>query len=428
MNNQSIESLKIKYFRSIKEAEIDFHPGLNVVVGANDAGKSNILRAINLVAQNQPSTDNYIFDPLLLGLRSPKKHGGDCDIQLTTGGRTVGRLRNAVWNKKDERWKAGTENLYTLSGESEPFRSFGRGKVPEIIQQHLNINPVNIAFQLDGPFLLGKTASDVAKYYNSLVNLEVIDKTIANIASTLRKEKGDLKVEEALVEKKTEELKAYDWLKDAENSLVKLEKLNNYLKHISTEWSALAGWIQQLKELQSLDQVLSEITIHKKAVNNLVIKNEEIWELAKRHTELFELTKKLKSLNKENEKLKEIVKYNDKTNTLIKQSNEIDKLIENETELTDYIQKLKDIKEVERQYANVIKHHDEAAKLLVLGGSIEELISKHDLLYDLLEKRLKLDAKQTKIDYELTSLKIEYDELMKDGCPLCERSCDCGKI
>ena len=414
MGNQSIKSLKIRNFRSYKSADIKFHPGLNVITGANDSGKSNLLRVINLIVQNQPSSDDYISD-----------HGGDMDLQMEVGGRTVGRFRNSVWNKKEGKYKAGTENLYTLSGEPEPFRSFGRGNVPEIISQHLNISPVNIAFQLDGPFLLGKSPAEVARYYNSLVNLEVIDKAISNIASTLRKEKGDLKVEQALVEKKAEELKKYDWLKNAEEELTKLEKLNNYLKHLNTEWSALAGWIKQLKELQELDAKLSEITKHKKAVDTLVIKNEEILSLTKDYNELHNLIDTLHSFKKKNERLKEIIQHKGRVNKLIEQSNEIDELINQEEILEKYIQELKELKEAEKQYTDIIKHRDKAAKQTILSGLIDELISKHDLLYDLLEKRLKLDAKYKKIGEELARLKAEYNELMKDGCPLCERSCDC---
>lgn len=44
-----IQRLKIKNFRSIKNQEIDFRKDINILVGANDAGKSNIFEAINLL-------------------------------------------------------------------------------------------------------------------------------------------------------------------------------------------------------------------------------------------------------------------------------------------------------------------------------------------------------------------------------------------
>lgn len=41
-----LSTVEIKNFRSIKKIEVDFQPGLNVVVGRNNTGKTNLLRAI----------------------------------------------------------------------------------------------------------------------------------------------------------------------------------------------------------------------------------------------------------------------------------------------------------------------------------------------------------------------------------------------
>lgn len=424
MNNQALESIDIKYFRSFKDVHIDFHPGVNCITGANDQGKSNILRAINLVVQNQPNSADYIFDPLLLGLKPPKKHGGDLDIQLTIGGRTISRFRNAVWNKKEERFKAGTENLYILSGEKEPFRSFGRGKVPDIIKQHLNMSAINIAYQLDGPFLLGKSPPDVARYYNSLVNLDVIDSTISNIASTLRKEKADLKVEEALVEKKTEGLKDFDWLFNAEKDLIKVEKINNYLKHLNSDWSELCEWIENLKKLEIQDQELSEITKYKDTVDRLGAKSIEITVLNARWVELTKSIDSLKSLIEEDKKLKEIIKHKDKVDSLIKQANEIDENIAKENELQGYIEKLEKYQKDEKQYKSIVKYRDKAIKLLALDVQIERSLSDYNLLQEFIERRLKLDLEQNSLKDKIERLKTEFAELMPETCPFFDLPCD----
>lgn len=43
-----IKQIKIKNFRSIEHLELTFNPRMNIFVGLNDAGKSNILKALNL--------------------------------------------------------------------------------------------------------------------------------------------------------------------------------------------------------------------------------------------------------------------------------------------------------------------------------------------------------------------------------------------
>lgn len=44
-----ISKIKIKGFRNFKENEILFKDGINVIIGHNNAGKSNVLKAISLV-------------------------------------------------------------------------------------------------------------------------------------------------------------------------------------------------------------------------------------------------------------------------------------------------------------------------------------------------------------------------------------------
>mgnify|MGYP000252550019 FL=1 len=44
-----IKEIKISNFRNFKEASVPFHEGVNVIIGHNNTGKSNLLRAMGLV-------------------------------------------------------------------------------------------------------------------------------------------------------------------------------------------------------------------------------------------------------------------------------------------------------------------------------------------------------------------------------------------
>jgi hypothetical protein len=56
-----IESVEIGYFRSIYKVRLDKLDGLTILFGRNDAGKSNVLRALNLFFNNQTNPGQPFF-------------------------------------------------------------------------------------------------------------------------------------------------------------------------------------------------------------------------------------------------------------------------------------------------------------------------------------------------------------------------------
>ena len=48
-----INSIHIEGFRNFKDSQIDFNEGVNVIIGHNNAGKTNLLRALSLVLDNK---------------------------------------------------------------------------------------------------------------------------------------------------------------------------------------------------------------------------------------------------------------------------------------------------------------------------------------------------------------------------------------
>lgn len=62
-----VRKVLIKNYRTFKNFELDFSPGLNVIVGDNDAGKSTLLEAVNLAlkAQLRGNSISYEMSPYL---------------------------------------------------------------------------------------------------------------------------------------------------------------------------------------------------------------------------------------------------------------------------------------------------------------------------------------------------------------------------
>lgn len=396
----SIQSIKIQNFQSHKNTFIEFSSGVNIICGENDSGKSAIFRAINFVVNNRPSGN---------------------DIRSNWEGDTVVAID--IDNKLVSRIKTDTENLYTLSGEKEPFKAFGK-RVPVLIAKHLNINSVNFSRQLDGPFLLNKSASDVAKYYNEIVHLEIIDKTIANIAGTLRKERAALETEKETEKEKTEKLKEYDWLPDAEKEVVKLESLQQNINDIKNDQSVLQGLTVELKELKNADQELEKITKFENSLLTLMEQDEEIDNLQNDYDNLNSLIDRLESLIRTKEKLNQVVEFESQVNSLIEQSNQNNEDRKSEDELAKYIDLLKGYQEAEKRCDNIIIYASVTKALLVLDREIEEDVKIFNQLQGLCQKQFGLNKEHKKIGDKLKNLEIEFSESMPDICPIFSVECE----
>lgn len=61
-----ISGIKIANFRNFHEFSMDFHDGLNVIVGANNAGKTGLLKAINLLSEPGKISIRITCSPIMI--------------------------------------------------------------------------------------------------------------------------------------------------------------------------------------------------------------------------------------------------------------------------------------------------------------------------------------------------------------------------
>ena len=57
-----ISKIHIKGYRNFKDKVIEFHDGINVIIGPNNAGKSNLLRALDLVLNTDTAKRLTLYD------------------------------------------------------------------------------------------------------------------------------------------------------------------------------------------------------------------------------------------------------------------------------------------------------------------------------------------------------------------------------
>lgn len=175
-----LESLHLRNFQAHGSLKVRFGPGVTVIVGPTDSGKSAVIRALKWVTRNKPGGDEFL------------KHG-EKRVSVT--------LRFDGGNKL-KRSRAGSRiNTYSLN--ESVFRAFG-ATVPEPIADALALDDMNFQGQHDAPYWFGDSEGSIAKKLNAVVNLGAIDATLAHCAQTLR----TARMEEEVTEKRILQAKA----------------------------------------------------------------------------------------------------------------------------------------------------------------------------------------------------------------------------
>ena len=79
-----ISKIKIDNFRNFKENEIEFNDGINVIIGHNNAGKSNLIKALGLVLNPNSKKRLSIHDfNMNASLDELRKHSPKVSITVT---------------------------------------------------------------------------------------------------------------------------------------------------------------------------------------------------------------------------------------------------------------------------------------------------------------------------------------------------------
>lgn len=164
-----IQSIKLTNFQVHEELSIDFATGVTTIIGPSDQGKSAILRAIRWVCLNEPAGNAFMM------------HGTNyVSVELVIDGVIIARRFNK------------NENFYEIQPRIDSglpfqtFKAFGRD-VPAPIADFLRASDLNFQGQHDAPFWFADTAGEVSRQLNEIVDLNLIDETLAVIASKLKR-------------------------------------------------------------------------------------------------------------------------------------------------------------------------------------------------------------------------------------------------
>ena len=284
-----ITNLHILNFQSHKDTSLDFAPGVNVIVGASDSGKTAILRALRWLIWNRPSGEAF---------RS--MWGGDTEVGIWIDGFGFKRIK-------------GKENLYIAGIEEHPdsnpivLEGFGQD-VPKDIQKALNINEINLQRQLDPHFLISKSAGEVASFFNQIAHLDQIDSGLKYLSGQIRNLEEKRKFLSDRQKEVTTALDKYSNLNEIEEAVTQAEKAEKQQTQYIADIEILTTTCQELEFIDESLVILEEEAEFNELVEETL---EAIQDLKERKGQNTQLSVHLSEIR---QNVKEIVKVR----TLIK--------------------------------------------------------------------------------------------------------------
>ncbi len=218
----ALERLTLRHFQIHRKLEVELSPACTTLVGASESGKSAVIRALGWLLFNQPRGDRFI-----------------------THGETNATVRLRFDGGREALRRTGSNgNLYRLDGAD--YKAFG-AEVPEDIVKALNVSPVSLARQFDAHFWLSKTAGEVSRELNAIVDLGVIDTALADAASGLRRATVELDVSRERLHAAKEAQEGLSWVPAFLTAMDGLEvKLERY-RNESVRALALRGAAREAK-------------------------------------------------------------------------------------------------------------------------------------------------------------------------------------
>lgn len=333
--NRYITQVKLKNFQDHADTTIDFTNGINLIVGSSDAGKSAILRAINLVFHNNYKRDSYI------------RHGEkECSVSVKfSDGVEVTRI------------KGEDVNSYLLTdaeGNIHSFPKVGTG-IPDEIKKNLGNpplddkkRPISYADQMSSLFLVDLSSSDLPRTLSELTGIQHLQTSAELLSKTARSYDRSIKDKKEKIEKLETELDNYSYV---DKDLEKIEDIVEKLKDVNSQ-------IEKSNRARFFIEQNNKIFTEAKQIKVKLAKEKAFAELKDKFDELATLSKKVSRSTFYLSEYQKIAKEYKKTKTnllaceqFLTEDNKdlmesVKKLIDTNTRSESFIKNDKDLKDL----------------------------------------------------------------------------------
>lgn len=271
-----IKSLSILNYQSHEKSRLEFAPGVNVIVGVSDSGKTAIIRALRWLSWNRPAGNSMCSN-----------WGGDTTVLLETEEGFILRHK-------------GTKDKYELKRNGRrgiEFKAFG-SSVPDEITSFLNVNEINLQRQLDSHFLLSKSPGEVASFFNKIAKLDKIDLGIQNTQKEIRRLSQEIAYQRSTKVELKKQLEKFEYLDKVEVQIEVLEEADKKRVNLQNSKKKLMGICESYYDcriqidlhsfnlelekpiltLLSLYEKLNTLKTNQQRISDLIDRNKEITE------------------------------------------------------------------------------------------------------------------------------------------------------
>lgn len=386
-----IDSLKIKNVQSHKDSELKFSDGVNAIVGTSNNGKSAILRALIWAITNRPLGVDILCSDWALDKKGNQI--SPMEVEVEKNGHVL------------IRYKSKSKNQYLL--DDEELNAIGTDVPPEV-KKFFSLSETNIQKQQDKPFLVSESSSDVAKYFNSMMNLNVIDNILKKTEAKKREIRNNKINCENTLKTLNDEFDGLSWVDNAENYLEKIEKLESKK---SKKQSLINEFETSMNEHERMIELKNSLNVKKatKYISKLNACEVEI----KENTSIFDGLNGQISEWEENKNINEQLEKTKKANKIISllkkydseiKNNEVE-VIENSLLVIAENKKIKLTSEICKKAKKIISE----LKVINKNDDEEKVLRESIINYEENKNEIVECKKEIK----------ENESLLPDVCPTC---------
>lgn len=219
---KNIKNLILNNFQQWKTGLIKFKPGLNVIVGNTESGKSTLFRAISSILTGKMPED-YI-----------RKNEKDCQVKIEFDNNTYFRR----FRSKKENIADANGVIFERVGKDLPFEYFkilGNTKI-DFGSKELSLC---LYSQFEPHFFITLSDYDKSKLIGTICGIDIVDKLVDSINKDIRANNTNIKFIQSQLEEqkplKEEKIKEFDSLQiKVDNMLTQYNDITKYFNLLET--------------------------------------------------------------------------------------------------------------------------------------------------------------------------------------------------